>query len=121
MFSTLSLFTDCIISFEFLFRETRSDLNKTKMKVTLKDNSILFLREIIINNTLFDYSYHWQTEQGSLIIRWDNAAHYPDIATHPHHKHIGSENFIEPSYEQNLQQVMDYIKKQLLIKSNELS
>ena len=113
MLSTLALFVDCIESFEFLLQENRSDLSKTKIKVSLKDNSVLFLREIIITNVLFDYSYHWQSESGVLIIRWDNAAHYPDIATFPHHKHVGEENRIEPSYEQSLQQVLDYIKKQL--------
>lgn len=113
MFSTLAAFSDCIVSFELLLQETRSDLSKTKMKITLKDNSVLFLREIIIDNILFDYSYHWQTERGELIIRWDNAAHFPDIKTHPHHKHLAKENLVEPSYEQSLPQVMDFIKKQL--------
>jgi hypothetical protein len=113
MLQTLSIFSDYIISFEVLLQETRSDLRKTKIKLLLKDNSVLFIREIIIDNKLFDYSYHWQTEQGKLKIRWDNAAHYPDISTFPHHKHVDDENNIEVSYEQNLHDVMDYIKKQL--------
>lgn len=85
------------------------------MKITFIDNSILYIREIIIYNVLFDYSYHWQTAQDVLIIRWDNAAHFPDIVTFPHHKHVGKESFVEPSNEQNLQQVMAYIKKRLFI------
>lgn len=113
MLSTLSLFAEYIISFEVLLQETRSDLSKTKIRVVLKDHSVLFLREIIITDLLFDYSYHWQTEQGVLIIRWDNAAHYPFISTYPHHKHIAEENNVEPSFEQNLQQVLDYIKRRV--------
>lgn len=73
----------------------------------------MFLREIIIEDILFDYSYHWQTEEGVLIIRWDNASHYPDIETFPHHKHVRKENNVEPSHEQNLEQVMNYIRKKL--------
>jgi hypothetical protein len=115
MLSTLSLFADCITSFELLFQETRSDLSKTKIKLSLKDSPVIFLREIIISNVLLDYSYHWQNEQGELIIRWDNAAHYPNITTYPHHKHVGSEHIIEPSYEQNLEHVLAFIKSQIAL------
>lgn len=85
-----------------LTQEVRSDLSKTKIVVTFMDSSVIFLREIIIQNVLADYAYHWQQADGSLIIRWDNAAHYPAIITHPHHKHVGEDFNVQPSYEQNL-------------------
>ena len=91
MLSTLLQFADCISSFKILMQETRSDLSKTKISVAFIDGSIIFLREIIIQNVSSDYAYHWQKADGSLIVRWDNAAHYPAISTYPHHKHIGSE------------------------------
>ncbi len=100
MISTLVQFADCIVSFDILMQETRSDLTKTKAKAGLPDGSVIFLREIVIQNTLFDYSYHWQNADGTLIIRWDNAAHYPSISTHPHHKHVANEANVESSYEQ---------------------
>lgn len=113
MLSTLSQFSNFIVSFEILVQETRSDLKKWKIKVVLKDGSIIFLREIIIHAILLDYSYHWQKIDGSLIIRWDNAAYYPDITTHPHHKHVGSETNVHSSYEQNLFEVLTYIRGKL--------
>ncbi len=113
MLSTLSSFSDCISLFEILLQETRSDLSKTKIKVDLINGTSIFLREIIIQNVLFDYSYHWQLPDNSLLIRWDNAAHYPGISTHPHHKHVGSEINVQPSYEQNLFQVFSFIKSEL--------
>lgn len=111
MLSTLAQFSNCIVSFEILVHETRSDLTKTKVKVVLKDSSVIFLREIIIQTVLLDYSYHWQKGDGSLIIRWDNAAHYPNITTHPHHKHVGSVTNVQSSDEQNLLEVLTYIKR----------
>lgn len=36
------------------------------------------------------YSYHYQDESGELIFRYDNAPHYPNLPTHPHHKHVGT-------------------------------
>lgn len=113
MLSILAQFSNCILSFELLSHETRSDLTKTKIKVVLKDGSVIFLREIIIQTILHDYSYHWQNDDGSLIIRWDNAAHYPDISTHPHHKHVGSEINVQSSDEQNLLDIFTYIKRKL--------
>lgn len=51
---------------------------------------------------------------GSLIMRWDNAPHYPAIATHPHHKHVGNESNVQPSYEHNLFEVLSFIRNELL-------
>jgi len=106
MLSTLLQFTECITSFEILMQETRSDLIKIKLKTFLVDGSVIFMREIIIQNVLLDYSYHWQNNNGSLIIRFDNTAHYPNITTHPHHKHVGSETNVQASYEKTLFKVL---------------
>ena len=37
------------------------------------------------------YRHHWQNQEGVLIKRWDNAPHYPQIVSFPHHLHDGSE------------------------------
>ncbi len=113
MLPILLQFTACIASFEILLQETRSDLTKTKIKVSLMNGSVIFLREIVIQNVLFDYSYHWQNSDGSLFIRWDNAAHYPAITTYPHHKHVGSETNVQASYEQDLFEVLTFIKSRI--------
>lgn len=42
MLSTITLFTDCISSFEILLQETRLHLSKTKIKLVLKDGSVIF-------------------------------------------------------------------------------
>jgi hypothetical protein len=113
MFSTLALFEDIILSVEVLFQQHRTALSKTKLKVVLKDQSVIFLREIIIENILFDYSYHWQNHDNSLIIRSDNAPHYPLLSTFPHHKHVSSEMNVFPSEEQSLFTVLNFIKSKL--------
>ncbi len=35
------------------------------------------------------YVYHYQDAQGNLVFRYDNAPHHPEVASHPHHKHVG--------------------------------
>lgn len=120
MLPTLLQFIDCIASYEILLQQTRADLTKTKIKASLINDTVIYLREIIIQNVLFDYSYHWQNTDGSLIIRWDNAAHYPEIATYPHHKHAGSETNVQPSYEQKLFEVLTFVKVVLLKEKSNL-
>ena len=34
------------------------------------------------------YRYHYQHANGTLIFRYDNAPHHPEIAPYPHHIHI---------------------------------
>lgn len=35
------------------------------------------------------YSFHWQHPDGTLVNRWDNAPHHPELETFPHHRHQG--------------------------------
>jgi hypothetical protein len=37
------------------------------------------------------YAYHYQQADDTLVFRYDNAPHHPEVPTHPHHKHIGEE------------------------------
>ena len=112
MLSTISRFNYTIKSFEVLLQESRLDLTKTKIKLIFRDESVIFLREIIIKEVLCDYSYHWLSPDGSLIIRWDNTPHFPEVSeTFPHHKHVGLETNVSPSHEQNLLDVLHFIKQ----------
>lgn len=35
------------------------------------------------------YAYHYQQADGTLILRYDNVPHHPEVETYPHHKHVG--------------------------------
>lgn len=39
-----------------------------------------------------------------------HAAHYPDISTFPHHKHVATETNVLLSEEQSLSAVLNFIK-----------
>ena len=56
-----------------------------KVKTTLKDQSILFISEYSDTNER-NYSYHWQKQNGELIIRWDNSPYHHNHFNFPHHK-----------------------------------
>ena len=84
------------------------DLQVLHPKVSLIDNSVLYIRETI-TPTFNKYAYHWQTSHARLIRRWDNAPHWPDVATHPHHCHVGSRENVVPSEHPTMADVIQYI------------
>ena len=58
------------------------------------DGSMLRVSEKLIEEGIqlrkVEYVYHYQQQDGTLIFRYDNVPHYPNLPTHPHHKHIGT-------------------------------
>ncbi len=80
------------------------------LKIEFIDNSVLFVKEYL-DSVERNYSFHWQDEKERLLIRWDNAPHYPKHTTFPHHKHI-PEQIVE-STEISLKEVMRFIEKKI--------
>ena len=78
-----------------LREEAQGDLGLFRYRITFHDGSLLemFERFQIVNGKLLvtKYRFHWQDAAGRLLKRWDNAAHHPQVSTHPHHVHDGSE------------------------------
>ena len=56
------------------------------------DSQLTIVEKVIVERftiTKARYAYHYQQADGTLIFRYDNVPHHPEIKTHPHHKHIG--------------------------------
>ena len=72
------------------------DMGLFRYRLTLHDESLfeIFERFQIVDGEaqVAKYSFHWQDADGQLQKRWDNAAHHPEISTHPHHLHDGTED-----------------------------
>lgn len=80
--------------------------------VVFVDGSQLHIRETLIGGVTRKYAYHWQTSDGILLVRWDNAPDW-DVETFPHHKHTGAQQIVEASYERSLEQVLTFIARRL--------
>lgn len=61
---------------------------------------------------IMKYSFHWQDEQGQLYRRWDNAAHHPEVATHPHHVHKGSDTNVSPHGPVDIDAVLSFVAEE---------
>jgi hypothetical protein len=55
------------------------------------------------------YSYHWESAQGQLICRWDNAPHFPGLPGFPHHVHDGQSGTTLPGQPLDIFAVLDLI------------
>ena len=63
------------------------------------DGSWLHFRELIdleAEPARLMYSYHYQRRDASLVFRYDDTPHYPDLPNFPHHKHDGREENVIP-------------------------
>lgn len=71
------------------------DLGLFRYRLTLSDDSLFEMFEhfqIVAGEVnVSKYSFHWQSSDGQLRKQWDNAAHHPEVSTHPHHMHEGTE------------------------------
>lgn len=115
MLPYLENFKNIVLYIEELKEEEKLGYTHLNLKIVFIDNSILFVNEVVtFYNTFLKYSYHWQSADNQMIVRWDNAPHHPTISTFPHHKHISSNENVQPSSETTLTQVLDFISKTLI-------
>jgi hypothetical protein len=63
------------------------------------------------------YVYHYQQPDGTLIFRYDNVPHHPEVETHPHHKHVGET--ITAAQPPDLSEVLHEIDSMLYPAANE--
>ena len=113
MLDLIDRYKQFIKFFHVLLFEQEGEGFRFKAQVIFTDSSKLFIKEYLFENRERKYSYHWSDSSGDLICRWDNANHWVDIATHPHHKHIGNDVFesIETSIEDVLPIICDKLHK----------
>jgi hypothetical protein len=55
------------------------------------DESQLNFREFVNTQPRverFTYVYHYQAADGSMVFRYDDTPHFPDLSSFPHHKHL---------------------------------
>jgi len=55
------------------------------------------------------YRYHYLNAKSELIFRYDNAPHFPDLTTFPHHKHLNQDK-VEESKEPNIKKIIEEIE-----------
>jgi len=78
-----------------------------RIKARVLDGTVLYVAELYTKEYQ-KYSYHWQNENGELIIRWDKKPHWKNLKTFPYHKHEKGKVF--PSHRVTIDDVVTIIK-----------
>ncbi len=84
-----------VVRWTVVREEPQGDQGLFRYRLTLRGGDLceLFERFQVVEGKVqvIKYAFHWQDATGQLRKRWDNAAHHPEISTHPHHLHDGAE------------------------------
>jgi hypothetical protein len=81
-----------------------------QLSALLQDDSRLELRDYLFADGSRKYAYQWLETDGTLRRRWDNAPHWPSVATTPHHVHLPGQEMPEPSTVTNLEDLLHFIQ-----------
>lgn len=113
----LFLLSPVVLSFEVREREERLQEGFIRMRGVLSNGDLLEAFEFVVATRdeiqTLTYRIHWQAADGHLQRRWDNASHYRDVPTFPHHVHHGPAENVEPSEPMTSQRVLAFIEEQL--------
>lgn len=104
------------IEVEELTLENRSNQRGTiRGRLKFHDGSLLDFGEVIhfrdSRIVKLRYAYHYQNPTGEMVFRYDDAPHYPQLSTHPHHKHVGL--VVEPAQAPDLSEVLREIEQMI--------
>lgn len=112
---SIILLDDQIQHWQIIREEAQGDNGLLRYRLLLRNQNLLdvFERFTIEQGqpTIIRYSYHWQRADQQLVKRWDNAPHYPNLATYPHHIHDGDENHVLPCPNVKLIDILTMIRQ----------
>lgn len=102
--------SDLFTSIEVIELIDEESVKLLKVRAKIVNETLLYITELHTIDYQ-KYSYHWQKENGELIIRWDNRPHWKNLKTFPHHKH--DRDKVLPSHRVNIDDVMKAIKERI--------
>ncbi|MBI5842221.1 MAG: hypothetical protein HZB19_19210 [Chloroflexi bacterium] len=85
-------------------------------EVLFTDGTRLHFRELVSIDPsvqLISYAYQYMRADGTVIFRYDDTDHFPNLPTAPHHKHIGETEVIAadaPDLQSVLKEIEGMIK-----------
>ena len=112
------LLSPVVRSFQVREREERLQEGFIRIRAMLSNGDIMEAFEFVVASPhaaqTQTYRIHWQSADGQLKHRWDNAPHYPGISTFPHHVHVGPSDHVESSQMMNIAQALALVEAEIL-------
>jgi hypothetical protein len=110
--------SDITRGFNIYKDEREADFIFLRGEIKFADGSQLHFREFVQLKqeqppNRYKYAYHYQRADETIIFRYDNARHYLDLPTAPHHKHVGETEVVAanvPDLQSVLKEIEGMIK-----------
>jgi hypothetical protein len=91
-----------VVHWKVMREEAQGDMGLFRYRPTLRRGRLQVTK----------YSFHWQSADAKLRKRWDNAAHHPEVPTHPHHVHDSTEANVLPHEPISTEEVLAIIAEE---------
>lgn len=111
IFKWLDEYNELINSYIIHDLRESEEMYYINIEIHLKGYSQLFIKEFK-ETVRRKYAFHWQKDSGELIVRWDNAPHFPRLPNFPHHKHF-ADSSVAPGYDIQVDAVLKYISERI--------
>lgn len=102
----LEKYKSFITEYEIIVWDSEPTSYRFKARISFNNGSHLIVRDYLYPAGR-KYSFHWQDKKDNMIARWDNAAHWREIDTFPHHKH--DKEIVGPSNEVSIEDILKYV------------
>jgi len=107
-----------ITAYQIVRSEVNTDAGYIRVRATLVNGDFLEAAEYFVleNGAIFtdDYRYQWMdASKTALRKRWDCTPDYPEIASFPHHVHIGDETTVTSGQALGLIDLLDILEREL--------
>jgi hypothetical protein len=93
--------------------EQEGETYALQVTAVLRNGNLLEMRDYLFADGSRKYAYQWMTTDGTLRQRWDNAPHWPDVATAPHQVHGPEQQTPGPSTITNLEDLLQFLEEAL--------
>lgn len=90
--------------------EQEDDSYMLQLSAILQDDSHLSIRDYLFADGRRKYAYHWMESDGALRRRWDNAPHWPDVVTAPHHEHLPGHDMPQTSTVTSVEDLLLFLR-----------
>jgi hypothetical protein len=107
-----------IIAIEGVTEREIKDRGYFRARLSLANGDFLEVSEYFIIRVgkpeTLEYRYQWMdNSKQKLIRRWDNARHFPELPSFPHHVHVGEEKQVVSGQAMSILDLVELIEQEL--------
>ncbi|MGH8056762.1 MAG: toxin-antitoxin system TumE family protein [Candidatus Entotheonellia bacterium] len=113
----LFLLSPVVLSFDVKEREERLQEGFIRVRAVLSNGDLIEAFEFVAARPdaiqTLTYRIHWQSGNGRLKRRWDNAPHHAEVPTFPHHVHLDTAEGVAPSESMRIVTALAFVEGEI--------